>query len=62
MFAEQLFCRTPFPVQCFYNELVTDVYYIKKREKKSLIDGHGFQSTWELLIQSSGKISTNNCS
>ena len=34
------------PVKCFYNELVTAVFYIKKRERKSLIDVHGFESTW----------------
>ena len=46
-----------FPVKCFYNELVTAVFHIKKREKKSLIDSHGFESTRDLLIRSSGKIS-----
>ena len=39
-----------------HHELETAVFYIKK-EKKSLIDIHSFGSTWDLLIQSSDKIS-----
>ena len=42
-----------------HHELVTAVFYIKK-EKKNLIDIHGFGSTWDLLIQSSGKISRSS--
>ena len=40
-----------------YNESVTAAFYIKKTEKKSLIDIHGFESNGDLLIRSSGKIS-----
>ena len=45
------------PVKFFYNELLSAVFYIKKRMKKSLIESHDFESTRDLLIRSSGKIS-----
>ena len=41
--------------KCFNNEFITVAFYIKKREI-SLINIRGFEPTWDLLIQSSGKI------
>ena len=40
------------PDKGFYNELVT-AFYNKKRK---ILNIHGFESTWDLLNQSSGKI------
>ena len=44
------------PVKFFYNELLSAVFYIKKRMKKSLIESHDFESTrdywFEVVVKS----------